>query len=137
MAYLLDTNIASELRKSSCHPNVSAWFDSVHGTDKHLSVLTIGELMHGIERISLRNDRRQAAHLQDWVNALLREYGSRIVPVTTEIALTWGRLLARHPLPPVDALLAATAMVNDWTLVTRNVKDVGRCGVRVLNPFEP
>jgi predicted nucleic acid-binding protein len=66
---------------------------------------------------------------------LVTAYADRIVPVTVEIAETWGRLNAGSPLPVVDGLLAATALVHDWTFVTRNGADVERTGVRLLNPF--
>jgi predicted nucleic acid-binding protein len=136
VTYLLDTNVVSELRKASCHPNVRAWFDSVRGRDKYLSVLVIGELTRGIERVSLRNDHRQAADLQDWVNSIAQQFSSRIAPISMDVALTWGRLLAHHSVPHVDGLLAATALQHGWIFVTRNTKDVERTGVRLLNPFE-
>jgi len=94
----------------------------------------VGELRKGIERLVDR-DPTQAAALDDWCQRLVRGFSDRIIPVTQDIAETWGRLSARTPLPAVDGLMAATALVHDWTFVTRNTADVERTGVRVLNPF--
>ncbi len=74
--------------------------------------------------------------MEHWLGEVKHAYSDRILPVTAEIAETWGKLNAPDPVPVVDGLLAATALVHGWTLVTRNVKDVDRTGVRVLNPFE-
>lgn len=135
MGYLLDTNVVSELRKSSPDSNVEAWYDSVPGSDLFLSVLTIGEIRMGVER-ARRRDPGKAASLENWLTRLETAYGDHIVPVDTAIADTWGRLSVPDPLPVVDGLLAATAYDRGWVFVTRNAKDVRRSGVRVLNPFE-
>jgi toxin FitB len=74
---------------------------------------------------------------EDWLSTLLRDYADRIVPVTAEVAEEWGRLNVPDPLPVIDGLLAATARVRGWTLVTRNTADLAHSGVRLLNPFEP
>jgi len=81
-------------------------------------------------------DPGQAAILEEWSHRLVTDYADRIVPVTLEAAELWGRLNAGSPLPLVDGLLAATALAHNWTLVTRNLKDVERTGVRLLDPFE-
>ncbi|RCW42781.1 hypothetical protein DFQ14_10837 [Halopolyspora algeriensis] len=136
MSYLLDTNVVSELRRRSPDPAVLSWLESVAADQLYLSVLTVGEISQGIARLQ-RRDPSQAAQLQHWLSELRSFYHDRIVPITAEVADRWGRLGAPDPVPVVDGLLAATAMVHGWTLVTRNVADVRKIDVAVLNPFEP
>lgn len=134
MSYLLDTTMVSEFRKKTPDAGAVKWFDSVRSGQLYVSALMVGELRKGIERLADR-DPTQAAALDDWCQRLVRGFSDRIIPVTQDIAETWGRLSARTPLPVVDGLMAATALVHDWTFVTRNTTDVERTGVRVLNPF--
>jgi predicted nucleic acid-binding protein len=136
MSYLLDTNIVSELRKPDPDATLLAWYDTVRSADLYLSVLTIGEIRRGVERLRHR-DPLQAARMERWLTGLRVSYRNRIVEVDASIAEEWGRISVPDPLPVVDGLLAASAIVLGWTLVTRNVRDVKRCGVRLLNPFEP
>ena len=136
MSFLLDTNVVSELRRREPDRSVTAWFTSVREADLYLSALVVGELRNGIERLA-RRDPDQATPYDKWLADLVDLYGDRIVPVTAEIADTWGRLNVPDTLPVVDGLMAATALVHDWTLVTRNTADVRRSGVRLLDPFEP
>lgn len=134
MTFLLDTSVVSEIRKASPHPGVAAWFGAVSAAELHLSVLVVGEIRQGIERLA-RRDPAQAAVFERWFSRLVHDYCDRIVPVDSDVAEAWGRLNVRDPLPVVDGLLAATALVRGWTLVTRNVADVRRTGVRLLDPF--
>ncbi|TDW77674.1 type II toxin-antitoxin system VapC family toxin [Kribbella pratensis] len=134
MSYLLDTTMVSEFRKKTPDAGAVKWFDSVRSGQLYVSALMVGELRKGIERLADR-DPTQAAALDDWCRRLVRGFSDRIIPVTQDIAETWGRLSARTPLPVVDGLMAATALVHDWTFVTRNTTDVEPTGVRVLNPF--
>jgi toxin FitB len=134
LSFLLDTNIVSEARKRGANPNVRAWFASVPDPDLFLSVLVIGEIRQGVERLR-RREPAQAAVYDEWLSRLLKDYADRIVPVSAEIAQEWGRLNLPDPLPVVDGLLAATAKVHGWTLVTRNTRDLARTGVRLLDPF--
>ena len=134
--FLLDTNIVSELRKGArSNEHVRSWFESVEDSALFLSVLVAGELRQGVERLRLR-DATRAAHLDRWLQRLIHDYAERLVVVDAHVAQLWGRLNVPDPIPAVDGLLAATAIVHGLTLVTRNVKDVERTGVRVLNPFE-
>ena len=94
----------------------------------------VGEIHQGIVRLRGR-DARQAAVYDAWLVTLRRRFGDRILPVTEEVALEWGRMNAGDPLPAVDGLMAATAKVHGLTFVTRNVPDVARTGVALLNPF--
>lgn len=134
MSFLLDTNVVSEIRKKIPDPGVAAWFASVPADQLFLSVLVVGEIRQGIERLS-RRDPAQAEIFEHWLSRLVLVYQDRIVPVTADIAEAWGRLNVPDPVSVVDGLMAATALVHGWTLVTRNVGDVASTGVRLLDPF--
>lgn len=135
MTYLLDTNVVSEARKPNASPQVTSWLSSVEPNDVYLSVLVLGEIRRGIERV--RRDPQRTRVLEAWFDALQDEFEYRTLVITAPIAQEWGRLNAYRAFPVVDSLLAATALVHDLTLVTRNVRDVADTGVRLLNPFEP
>jgi toxin FitB len=134
VAFLLDTNVISEARKPAPNPNVRAWLDSVPEAELYLSVLVVGEIRQGIERLR-RRDPAQAEPYELWLSALQRSFADRLVPITADVCQEWGRLNVPDPLPVVDGLMAATASRRDLTLVTRNVRDLARTGVRLLNPF--
>jgi len=135
MGFLIDTNVLSELRKKErANPGVSRWYAGVAGESLYLSALTIGEVRNGIERLR-RRDPVTSASLEAWLSKVEADMAGRILPVTTAIADRWGRLGVPDPLPVVDSLLAATALEHDLILVTRNVIDVKRTGVRLINPF--
>ena len=136
MSYLVDTNVVSELRKGPrAHASVSTWFAGIDSGDLFLSVLVVGELRQGAERIR-RRDPTAAAHLDRWLRGLVESYAERILPVDGRVAEAWGRLNVPDPLPAIDGLLAATAIVNDLTLVTRNARQVLRTGARLHDPFK-
>jgi predicted nucleic acid-binding protein len=99
-------------------------------------VLVVGEIRRGIEALR-RRDPIQAAPLDGWFQGLQVVHASRILVVDVQVADLWGRLQVLNPLPEVDGLLAATALVHNLVLVTRNVKYVQGTGVQCLNPFEP
>jgi toxin FitB len=133
--FLIDTNVLSELRKGArANANVRRWFDSLDENDIYLSVLVTGEIRRGIENIR-RRDSRAAAALDAWLDKVVRAHADRVLSVNAAVADEWGRLDARGTLPVVDGLLAATARVHDLTLATRNLKDVARTGVALLDPF--
>jgi toxin FitB len=137
MGYLIDTNVASELRKAgAAHPHFIAWSTRVDRSTMFLSVLVVGEIRRGIENLR-RKDPVQAQVLDTWLGRVLVSFDGRILPVTQEIAETWGRLSVPDKMPIVDGLIAATAIAHNHILVTRNTRDVVRTGVRLLNPFEP
>lgn len=136
MTYLVDTNVVSELRKRAPDPHVLAWYGTVSSADLFLSVLTIGEIRLGIERLR-RKDTAQADLLEQWLRGLHVVYRDHLIDVDADVAEEWGRLNVPDQLPVIDGLLAASAKVRGWTLVTRNVADLGRSGVSLLNPFEP
>ena len=138
MAYLLDSNILSEIRKrrsGRASPHVLAWYEGVEGSELFTSVLVMGELRRGVEALRGK-DPRQATILERWLVGLILGYRERTLPVTAEIAARWGRLCPDQRLPVIDGLLAATALERDWVFVTRNTVDVSRSGVRLLNPFD-
>ena len=135
MSFLLDTNVVSEIRKPRPDRRVRRWFDEVPGADLYLSVLVLGEIRQGVERLR-RRDADAARALDGWLRTLHRSFADRVLPVSAEIADRWGRLNVPDPVPTVDGLLAATALVHDLVLVTRNVADVASIGVAVLDPFD-
>ena len=135
MSYLLDTNIVSEARKGErADPGVVAWLSSTRERELYISVLVVGEIRQGIERLR-RRDPAQAEPFNAWLERLLRDYADRVVPVNAEIAEEWGRMNVPDPLPAVDGLMAATAKARGMTFVTRNTADVARTGIRLLSPF--
>jgi predicted nucleic acid-binding protein len=137
VSLLLDTNVLSELRKGPrASSRVRAWFEGVASDEIHLSVLVVGELRRGIERIRAR-DARQAAALERWLSTVVSSHADRILHVDNRVAEQWGRLTAQQPGSVIDTLMAATALVHGLVLVTRNVKDVAWTGVSYLDPFEP
>ncbi|MDQ5816978.1 MAG: type II toxin-antitoxin system VapC family toxin [Actinomycetota bacterium] len=135
MSFLLDTNVISEARRPRGDANVKAWLASVPADNLYLSVLVVGEIRGGIERLR-RRDPVQADAYEGWLATLRRDYADRLLPVTAEVADEWGRMNVSDPVPVVDGLMAATAKVKCLTLVTRNTADIERSGVRILNPFE-
>jgi predicted nucleic acid-binding protein len=135
VSFLLDTNVVSEVRKTRPHAGVAAWYETVDGSDLYLSVLVLGEIQQGVTRLR-RRDRRQATTYETWLERLQAGFADRILPVSREVALEWGRLSAVDPPPVVDGLMAATARVHGLTFVTRNVVDVARTGAALLNPFD-
>ena len=106
-------------------------------SESHLfiSSLTVGEIRKGIELARQRNDIGQAESLEAWLQRVIEGFSGRILSVDAQVADSWGQMSAIRPVPVVDGLLAATAMVHDFTLVTRNVSDVEGLGVSVLDPF--
>jgi predicted nucleic acid-binding protein len=134
MGYLLDTCIVSELRKPRCDPGVSAWMARIRADEAFLSVLTLGEIRRGIE-LHRAKDARAAGALERWLLGLELHYADRILLITAAITDRWGRLSPNQPLPVSDGLIAATALVHNLTVVTRNTADFTRSGANTLNPF--
>lgn len=136
--FLLDTNIISEIRKGKrSDPGVRAFFREAErdASALYLSVVTVSELRRGVDMIRHRGDHRQASTLETWLTAMLADYASNILPVDSEVAQLWGKLRSRHPENALDKLIAATALINDLTVVTRDTADFEATGVRLLNPF--
>jgi len=132
--YLVDTNVVSEVRRG-----ISAAVSWLRGADPlsvHLSALTLGEIMRGIA-LKQKSDPKAAGHLAEWLRKLRHDHADRILPVTDQIAVEWGRIAALRPRGDIDGLIAATAIVHDLIIVTRNVADFEDTGASVINPWNP
>ena len=136
--YLIDTNVISEVRKKSkANRGVWQFFQKAADNEEklYISVVTIGELRRGVESIRHRGDFSQAEQLEIWLAALLAEYQDHILDINSDIAQLWGFLRAPHPENALDKQIAATALIHELTVVTRNEKDFAATRVSVLNPF--
>lgn len=139
MTYLLDTCLVSELLKPRPSQTVSAWLAEQREEDLHLSVLTLGEIQKGVAQLP---ESRKKTRLQAWLDRDLRDrFRGRIAPVDDKVALAWGRVsgdaLARgRSLPVIDSLIAATAIVLDAAVVTRDEEGIREAGARTVNPWE-
>jgi toxin FitB len=135
VSYLIDTNVLSELRRKVPDPAVASWFADRPASTLYLSVLTLGELRKGVERLA---DPARRLALLDWLETELPAFfAGRVLAVDAAVADRWGQLLARagRPVPAIDSLLAATAIHHGLILVTRNVRDIADLGVQMLNPW--
>jgi predicted nucleic acid-binding protein len=136
--YLVDTDVISEARKGEQgNAGVRAFFSRARqeGADLYLSAVTIGELRQGVERIRYRGDKSQAQRLEQWLLRVTSAYADRILPLDEETAQVWGRLRVPNPENPLDKQIAATALIHDLVVISRNVAHYGPTGVRVMNPF--
>jgi tRNA(fMet)-specific endonuclease VapC len=138
MKYLLDTCVLSELVTKQPAPKVVEFVDSLDPDDVYLSIITIGEIVKGIEK--LPNSRRKQ-ELHAWLKEdLLARFQGKIIPIDEDVIVEWGILTARieaagKPMPAIDSLIAATAQANRLALVTRNVDDFSASGVELVNPW--
>jgi predicted nucleic acid-binding protein len=136
LSFLVDTNVLSELRKGPrADAGVRAWFQGIDDDDLLTSVLVLGELRRGVESVR-RRDAAAAAALEQWLCRLTELFADRVLPIDALVAERWGALNVPDPIPTVDGLLAATALVHGLTMVTRNTRDVARTGVALYNPFK-
>lgn len=136
--YRVDTDVISEARKGDrANAGVRAFFNNATRGNfaLFLSAITIGELRQGVELIRHRGDRTQAQRLERWLERLAVEYADAILPFDQETAEIWGRLRAPHPENPLDKQIAATAMIYQRAVVTRNTAHYNPTGVDLLNPF--
>ena len=136
--YLVDTDVISEARKGrQGNAGVRAFFSqaSQEGAELYLSAVTIGELRQGVERIRQRGDKSQAQRLERWLLRVTSAYADRILPIDEETAHVWGRLRVPNPENPLDKQIAATALMHDLEVISRNVAHYAPTGVRVRNPF--
>ena len=106
------------------------------GTPVYISVVTIGELRRGIEKIRYRKDFEQAQKLERWLNGILGDYADYILDIDLDTAQVWGRLRVPNHENALDKQVAATALIHDLIIITRNVGDFGECGAGLFNPFQ-
>lgn len=139
--YLLDTNILSEFRKIGStreHPQVKAWLCSVTPDQLFISTISLMEIKMGILSAEHRGDHAQAMHLNAWYQQDIKQkFARQLLPISGEIAEICAELHVPNRRPFGDSCLAATALVHNFTLVTRNVKDFQGLKLRLINPFEP
>jgi tRNA(fMet)-specific endonuclease VapC len=139
MNYVLDTNVISELISKQPNKKVVEWLDRLDPNTIYLSVITIGEIRKGIEKLppSKRRDT-----VREWLEAdLLLRFQGRILGITTEVMLVWGELAGRlenegRPITGIDSLIAAIALQGNYCLVTRNEHDFQHTGVTIINPWK-
>ena len=139
MNYILDTNVISELVATQPDVNVTRWIESIDPQSVFLSVITVGELKKGLEKLP---DSQRKTVLEAWlINDLLVRFQDHLLPIDTSVMLTWGVLVARleaigKPMPAINSLIAATTLHSGYTLSTRNVGDFEHAGIALLNPWE-
>jgi toxin FitB len=137
--YLLDTCVISELVAKRPDPQVIEWINRTEETRLYLSVITIGEIRKGIEKLA--QSRRRTA-LEEWLkDQLVVRFGGRILSIGLEVMLRWGQLTgylesAGHPMSAMDSLIAATSLQGNLKLVTRNEEDFRYARVPLLNPWK-
>jgi len=136
VSYLLDTVVVSELMKKNQNPDVVRWIDVQEPRLLFVSVVTVGEIEQGIERLPHGERRRAFERMAH--EALPARFAGRLLPVSVEVASSWGAFSGSHKqtLPVVDGLIAATARVHGLTVVTRNVADFRRFEVPVFDPWK-
>jgi predicted nucleic acid-binding protein len=139
MKALLDTCVISELVSKKPNPKVVEFVDSLDAEDVYLSVITVGEIVKGIEKLP---SSRRRSELQAWLNDdLLIRFQGNVVPLDIDIMAAWGRITARLEsvgkiMPAIDSLIAATVLDRKMTLVTRNVSDFEGTHAEIVNPWE-
>jgi toxin FitB len=138
MKYLLDTCVISELVAKKPNPRVIDWIDSIDPESAYMSVITIGEIRKGIEKLP---DSERKATLHAWLSEELEaRFRGRILPINIEVVLTWGQLTGSleskgKKMAAIDSLIAATALHSHCLLVTRNEADFRYAGITILNPW--
>lgn len=135
--YLLDTCVISETRAKKPDAAVIEWLSRQPPETLYLSAISIGEIKNGI---CMLGDTKKSRALSEWLNELQATFSPRVLSVNATVAECWGEILAANAksgntCPAIDALIAATAKVDNLILVTRNIRDMDGMGVKLLNPF--
>ena len=139
MKYLLDTCVISELINQYRNEKVLAWINNKDEDSLFISVLTLGEIRKGIAKLP---DSKKKRILTDWVETDLKQrFKERTLDITEDIAGCWGNILGEsekkgRKLPVIDTLIAATAITENLTVATRNIKDIKDSGCKLVNPWE-
>ncbi len=135
MNVLLDTNVISELKRGrKAAPRVIAWFSTLPPQNVFTSVIVLGEIRRGIELIA-RRDRPQAEVFERWYSSVRERLGTRVLAVDEPIMTLWARISVPNMPPAYDGLIAATALVHDLIIASRNTEDFRRVGAKVINPW--
>ena len=141
MKYLLDTNIISEFISKVPNEKVLNFIDSIDECDIYLSVITIGEIKVGIEKLNRETHHKKIDILLNWLeNDLLQRFQGRILEIDIDTILKWSEITAKlqkigKPMPIMDSLIAATCLTNKFILITRNSKDFYNLEIEIINPF--
>ena len=131
--YLLDTNVISELRRPRPHGGVIAWLSGIAADQIFISAVTLGELQAGVEN-AREQDPGRAAVIESWIDSVAASYN--VLPLHGDAFRCWARLMHGKPAELIaDAMIAATAVVHNLTVVTRNLRDFERLGVPTFSPF--
>lgn len=138
MNHLIDTCVISEFTKPRPNPSVVHWLEVQDEMTLYLSVISLGEIQKGISKLE---DSSRQQTLRDWLEDLMERFDGRILPIDADVMLAWGELVGTEQcrgvnLPTIDSLIAATAITHDMPVVSRNVHDLQRCHVTVVNPWE-
>lgn len=138
MSFLLDTNVISEPKRKEPDEKVIQWLAGVNYDEVYLSALTVGEIKKGVVKL---DTGRKKAELQNWLDKLRNRFAGRILPITEETFLVWGKMFGEFEQkgiirPSFDSLLEATALEHDLILVTRNVRNFHSSSVTILNPWD-
>lgn len=145
MSYLLDTCILSKLRKINIYPDpkLENWIDEINETAFYVSVLTIGEIQSGISKLNLKKkeEKNKRLILENWFHEeLIPRFKNRVLAVDIQVVLRWGKLSGENKqrgvvIPVIDGLIAATALVHNFTVVTENINDFIETGAQLYNPW--
>lgn len=136
MSYLLDTNVLSEFIKKKPNIQVLKWFDDIPDHAFFVSVLSIGEIQKGIEKLEHAPKKEK---IKLWLEQdIIEFFENRILPISADVAISWGKLLNRihRPAPAIDSLLAATCLHHNLSLLTRNTKDFEHFNIEIINPWD-
>ena len=139
MKFLLDTCVISEIIRQKSSRKVIEWIKKEDENNLFISVLTLGELHKGIEKLA---ESKRKEELHNWVeNDLKERFWKRIIDIDIQVAMTWGKIQGitervGRPMPAIDSLIAATGITHHLTVVTRNTSDIRESGVALLNPWE-